>query len=79
MIQILIDVVLIYTSRTALRIRHTRKTAAFVRLAMIRIMLRRLAVPPSIGIQTSRMGSLSLETIASLSDHNLVSLPDMAT
>ena len=36
--------------------RHTRKAAAFVRLAMIRIMLRRCAARPSKGTQTFRMG-----------------------
>jgi transposase len=37
--------------------RHTRKAAAFVRLAMIRLMLRRLTTNPSTRIQTSRNGS----------------------
>lgn len=37
--------------------RHCRIAAAFVRMAMIRIMLRRLAAKPSASIQTSRMGS----------------------
>ncbi len=37
--------------------RHCRIAAAFVRMAMIRIMLRRLAAKPSARIRTSRMGS----------------------
>ena len=37
--------------------RHIRKAAAFVRLAMIRVMLKRLAVSASACIQTSEMGS----------------------
>ena len=37
--------------------RHTRKAAAFVRLAMIRLMLRRLAPNRWSETQTSRMGS----------------------
>lgn len=37
--------------------RHRRIAAAFVRMAMIRIMLRRLAAKPSACIRTSRMGS----------------------
>jgi transposase len=37
--------------------RHTRKAAAFVRLAMIRLMLRRLSTNPLSVIQSSQMGS----------------------
>jgi hypothetical protein len=37
--------------------RHARKAAAFVRLAMIRIMLRHVAPSRRSGIQTSRIGS----------------------
>jgi transposase len=37
--------------------RHTRKVAAFIRLAMIRIMLRRQAVNPSSWVDTFRIGS----------------------
>ena len=40
--------------------RYTTTVAAFIRLAMIRIMLRRLAANPSASIQTSRMGSIDL-------------------
>jgi len=38
--------------------RHCRIEVAFVCMAMIRIMLRRLAAKPSAWIRTSRMGSL---------------------
>ena len=37
--------------------RHARKAAAFVRLAMIRLRLRRLAARPRSKIQPSRIGS----------------------
>ena len=40
--------------------RHARKAAAFVRLAMIRLRLRRLAARPRSKIQPSRIGSKSL-------------------
>lgn len=40
--------------------RHTRKAATFVRLAMIRALLRRLAVSASACIQTFRMGAYAL-------------------
>src|SRR4051794_33146760 len=45
--------------------RHARKAAAFVRLAMIRLMLRRLAQTCRSGIGTSRKGSKRLPSSSS--------------
>lgn len=42
--------------------RHARKAAAFVRLAMIRVMLRRLTVITSAEIETFRIGSKTRKT-----------------